>query len=233
LHAAHTIFAAAAAGAAMRRHARGFSELLGPNSIPSHGRRRLQAEASSQELTSAGLLNLLHRRLGALGGDAAGRALAERLLAAAAGPYFEILGKWLAEGVLDDPYNEFMVKASAPEEGRLLGWLAGVCRWPMGCGASGVAGGGCFGGRACLCVGSGVAQEGARCGEAVLLGGPGALFVSKVSLLGAATRGGGRWHVLPAYDQRSSKARSPHDAAAPARRRTPAWAATLWATTSS
>jgi hypothetical protein len=70
-----------------------------------------QTEASSQEITSAGLLNLLHRRLAALGGDAAGAALAERLLAAAAGPYFEILGRWLAEGVLDDPYCEFMVKA--------------------------------------------------------------------------------------------------------------------------
>ena len=69
-----------------------------------------KAEASSQELTSAGLLNLLHRRLAALGGDAAGRALVERLLAAAAGPYFDILGRWLAEGVLDDPYSEFMVK---------------------------------------------------------------------------------------------------------------------------
>lgn len=69
-----------------------------------------QAEASAQELTSAGLLNLLHRRLAALGGDAAGRALVERLLAAAAAPYFDVLGRWLAEGVLDDPYSEFMVK---------------------------------------------------------------------------------------------------------------------------
>jgi hypothetical protein len=73
-----------------------------------------QADAASQELTSAGLLNLLHHRLGALGGDAAGRALVERLLAAAAGPYFEILGGWLSTGVLDDPYNEFMVKVRGP-----------------------------------------------------------------------------------------------------------------------
>jgi hypothetical protein len=80
---------------------------------PTRRPRSTQAEAASQELTSAGLLNLLHRRLGALGGDAAGRALVERLLAAAAAPYFEILGKWLAAGVLDDPYSEFMVKVRA------------------------------------------------------------------------------------------------------------------------
>ncbi|GBF91900.1 gamma-tubulin complex component [Raphidocelis subcapitata] len=91
----------------------GLSELLFQCQAPMASLRlaaEIAAEASSQELTSAGLLNLLHRRLGSLGGDAAGRALVERLLAAAAAPYFEILGSWLAAGVLDDPYSEFMVK---------------------------------------------------------------------------------------------------------------------------
>ena len=46
----------------------------------------------------------------ALVGDQQGRALAQRLLAAGCQPYFQVLDRWLWEGVLDDPHSEFMVQ---------------------------------------------------------------------------------------------------------------------------
>ena len=42
-------------------------------------------------------------------GDAAARALVKKLLRAGCQPYFRMLEKWLAEGLLDDPFQEFMV----------------------------------------------------------------------------------------------------------------------------
>jgi hypothetical protein len=118
--------AAGAGGGGRRARTRpGGARPYSESAAPAHQRPRsptpccmhAQADAASQELTSAGLLNLLHHRLGALGGDAAGRTLVERLLAAAVEPYFEILGGWLSTGVLDDPYNEFMVKVRPAGEG--------------------------------------------------------------------------------------------------------------------
>jgi len=43
-------------------------------------------------------------------GDAAATALLQRLLRAGCGPYFCALERWLCEGVLDDPFAEFMVQ---------------------------------------------------------------------------------------------------------------------------
>lgn len=51
----------------------------------------------------------MHGRLQSLAGDPQGRALVARLLSAACEPYFAMLQRWLCEGVLDDPYGEFMV----------------------------------------------------------------------------------------------------------------------------
>lgn len=43
-------------------------------------------------------------------GDRAGQVLVGQLLEAASEPYFGILRQWLCWGLLDDPYNEFMIK---------------------------------------------------------------------------------------------------------------------------
>lgn len=43
-------------------------------------------------------------------GDAAARGLLGKLLLAGAAPYFKMLERWLCEGVLDDPFSEFMVE---------------------------------------------------------------------------------------------------------------------------
>ena len=45
----------------------------------------------------------------AVSGDAAARALVKKLLKAGCQPYFQMLEKWLCEGDLDDPFQEFMV----------------------------------------------------------------------------------------------------------------------------
>lgn len=45
-----------------------------------------------------------------IAGDSNGRALLLLLLQAACGPYFRMLELWLCQGVLDDPYSEFMVQ---------------------------------------------------------------------------------------------------------------------------
>jgi len=74
---------------------------------------RVAADAASAELSAAALLDALAARAAALSGDARGRALAGRLLGAAAEPYLRMLGRWLREGVLDDPYCEFMVQEDA------------------------------------------------------------------------------------------------------------------------
>jgi gamma-tubulin complex component 2 len=74
---------------------------------------RVAADAASAELSAAALLDALAARAARLSGDARGRALALRLLGAAAEPYLRMLGRWLREGVLDDPYCEFMVQEDA------------------------------------------------------------------------------------------------------------------------
>ncbi|GFR43942.1 hypothetical protein Agub_g5081, partial [Astrephomene gubernaculifera] len=68
------------------------------------------AQAANVERTSAGLLNQLHSRYSACAGNGPGRSLLYHLLVAAAAPYCACLEAWLRQGVLDDPYHEFMVQ---------------------------------------------------------------------------------------------------------------------------
>jgi len=73
----------------------------------------IASDASSKRLRGASLLNLLHSRAAGLLGDAAAHRLALRLLHAAAEAYFAMLERWLCEGIVDDPYAEFMVQEDA------------------------------------------------------------------------------------------------------------------------
>lgn len=69
------------------------------------------AEASAAQAAGADLLNLLHARSKTIVGSARSSRLLQQLLAAAAAPYFEVLTRWVAAGVLNDPFSEFMVVA--------------------------------------------------------------------------------------------------------------------------
>lgn len=70
----------------------------------------MAAEAAAQQLSAAGLLNLLHAKCEALSGEASARRLMGGLMGAACAPYAHMLRCWLQEGVLHDPYGEFMVQ---------------------------------------------------------------------------------------------------------------------------
>ena len=70
----------------------------------------LVAEASSQRLRGAALLDMLHARASSLLGDTTAHKLAQRLLKAAAEPYFAVLERWICDGEVDDPYGEFLVR---------------------------------------------------------------------------------------------------------------------------
>ncbi len=74
----------------------------------------MQAEAASKELSSVGILNLLHSKAASLAGDRSARALVQQLLEASAAPYFEMLEAWMCGGMLDDPYGEFMIQVGRP-----------------------------------------------------------------------------------------------------------------------
>lgn len=89
----------------------------------------LCAEASAQRMTGRALLDHLHTRAAQLAGDAVACRLVQRLLHAATVPYFEILTKWVSAGVLEDPYEEFMVveDASTSVESTVNGQAAFWC----------------------------------------------------------------------------------------------------------
>ena len=61
------------------------------------------------DLRGAGLLNALHADAAAHAGDPSARALTLRLLGAASRPYVRAVERWVYEGVVDDPYDEFLV----------------------------------------------------------------------------------------------------------------------------
>ena len=61
------------------------------------------------DLRGAGLLNALHADAAARAGDPSARALTLRLLGAASKPYVRAVERWVYEGVVDDPYDEFLV----------------------------------------------------------------------------------------------------------------------------
>lgn len=67
-------------------------------------------EAASQQLVGRSLLNLLHHHLRISTGNRTSQSVLQKLLEAACVPYFEILEKWLCEGILDDPYGEFIIQ---------------------------------------------------------------------------------------------------------------------------
>lgn len=67
-------------------------------------------QTAAQELQGTELLNLLHAKMKQMSGSQNAEALLRKLLEAAAVPYFEILERWLCEGVIQDPYSEFMIE---------------------------------------------------------------------------------------------------------------------------
>ncbi|GMH34412.1 hypothetical protein BSKO_02246 [Bryopsis sp. KO-2023] len=69
--------------------------------------------AASERLQGSGLLNLIYKTLGEYAGDRSAQVLLQKLLVAGCVPYFEILERWLCEGVLADPYHEFMISENA------------------------------------------------------------------------------------------------------------------------
>ena len=66
-------------------------------------------KVSEHDLRGAGLLNALHADASRNAGDPSARALVLRLLAAASRPYVRAVERWVYEGVVDDPYDEFLV----------------------------------------------------------------------------------------------------------------------------
>ncbi|KAG0591209.1 hypothetical protein KC19_1G158300 [Ceratodon purpureus] len=63
-----------------------------------------------QGASGATLLNLLHNQATAMAGDSAVRTLLQKLTHAASSPYFRILERWVYEGIIDDPYGEFLIE---------------------------------------------------------------------------------------------------------------------------
>lgn len=61
------------------------------------------------QLRGAALLNEIHREAQHRAGDVAARNLCLRLLRATAAPYAKAVERWVYEGVVDDPYDEFLV----------------------------------------------------------------------------------------------------------------------------
>lgn len=67
-------------------------------------------QTSAQEFQGTELLNLLHSKMTQMSGSQNNEAILKKLLEAAALPYFQILEKWLCEGIIVDPYHEFMIE---------------------------------------------------------------------------------------------------------------------------
>ena len=75
-----------------------------------HSLTRLEHLCSQASHARGGaLLGVLHRAW-SCAGDAASRGLYGSLLSAGCVPYFSMLSSWLTQGVLADPYEEFMVR---------------------------------------------------------------------------------------------------------------------------
>jgi gamma-tubulin complex component 2 len=78
---------------------------------------RLVAKLASEcwLLRGAAILDVLHvtATSSPVVGDSAAVTLAQRLLRVSSQPYFAMLGRWIYEGTVDDPYEEFMVEEDA------------------------------------------------------------------------------------------------------------------------
>eukprot|EP00249_Psilotum_nudum_P020681 c27807_g1_i1 orf=331-1980(+) len=66
-------------------------------------------KAAAHSLSGAAILNLLQSQEAALAGDSAARSLLQKLMHFASAPYLGILERWVYEGVIDDPYGEFLI----------------------------------------------------------------------------------------------------------------------------
>ena len=69
--------------------------------------RRLTLESGNKK--GGALLNVIYRLM-INSSDKSIRDLFEFLLEKSAQPYFQILRKWIFQGILEDPFNEFIVK---------------------------------------------------------------------------------------------------------------------------
>lgn len=102
--------------------------LLQPALRALHALRALLCEVDARGATGGQLLNVLHDAL-LRSGDGGEKALLESLMFAASAPYFGMLSKWVFSGVLNDPYDEFLVRCDgAPaQEGAAGG--RGAAQW--------------------------------------------------------------------------------------------------------
>ncbi|PKA60604.1 Gamma-tubulin complex component 4 like [Apostasia shenzhenica] len=66
-------------------------------------------KASVNNFSGSATLNLLHSQAKAMAGDNAVCVLLEKMTQSASSPYLSILERWVYEGVIDDPYDEFFI----------------------------------------------------------------------------------------------------------------------------
>eukprot|EP00898_Chlorokybus_atmophyticus_P003738 jgi/Chlat1/4365/Chrsp29S04513 len=67
-------------------------------------------QAAVQNLFGAQVVNLLHSQATTMAGDTMARKLLQRLMQATCAPYFRMLERWVYEGVVEDPYGEFLIE---------------------------------------------------------------------------------------------------------------------------
>ncbi|XP_050381054.1 gamma-tubulin complex component 2 isoform X2 [Argentina anserina] len=66
-------------------------------------------KASANNFAGSAVLNLVQSQAKAMAGDTAVRLLLEKMADCASNAYLGILERWVYEGVIDDPYNEFFI----------------------------------------------------------------------------------------------------------------------------
>ncbi|PIA64082.1 hypothetical protein AQUCO_00201403v1 [Aquilegia coerulea] len=66
-------------------------------------------KASLNKFTGSAVLNLLQSQAKAMSGDHVVRSLLEKMTQCASTAYLSILERWVYEGVIDDPYDEFFI----------------------------------------------------------------------------------------------------------------------------
>ena len=83
-----------------------------------HAVAQALATIVNEERRGAGVLDALQAQRLACRGDPAKHAALLRLLKAASRPYLAMLSRWLIDGQVDDPYDEFLVVVSDTEGGK-------------------------------------------------------------------------------------------------------------------
>mmetsp|Transcript_25295 Transcript_25295/g.63445 ORF Transcript_25295/g.63445 Transcript_25295/m.63445 type:complete len:1134 (-) Transcript_25295:796-4197(-) len=68
---------------------------------------------ASPVYTGGAVLNIVEGRMQAVGGDPISRKVLMFVLEHASRPFFHMLNTWMAEGMINDPYHEFMVEEDA------------------------------------------------------------------------------------------------------------------------